>query len=138
MYDANVGSKFFSVCSDTSTAPDQVTCYSNNASFLDILAPSHNAYTTYHCGFGVIYTLRLAAPLPRVHMQPALQQCYSINAKSVNSSFDTPAALKAKMVNNGDPIVDTRGCGGPTKPRVNVANSILFHTASVRSVMRIG
>ena len=39
VYDANVGGLGFSVCSDPSTAADKVTCFSNSASFLSILAP---------------------------------------------------------------------------------------------------
>jgi hypothetical protein len=39
VYDANVGAMGWSGCSDASTAADQVTCFSNAADFLDILAP---------------------------------------------------------------------------------------------------
>lgn len=39
VYVANYGSVTWSACSDTSTAPDQVTCFSNSASFLTALAP---------------------------------------------------------------------------------------------------
>ena len=44
-------------CTDAPTAADQVTCYSNSASFLDLLAPSNKAYVPtagggYNTGFG--------------------------------------------------------------------------------------
>jgi hypothetical protein len=53
VYDANIGSALFedeancnaSGCEDTTTAADQVTCYSNSGTYLDILAPSHCAAT---------------------------------------------------------------------------------------------
>lgn len=39
VYDANVGGLGFSSCSDPTTAADKVTCFSNSASFLSVLAP---------------------------------------------------------------------------------------------------
>lgn len=39
VYDANVGARTWSACSDASSAADQVTCFSNSAYFLSILAP---------------------------------------------------------------------------------------------------
>lgn len=45
VYDAVLGSQGFSNCTDSTTAADQVTCYSNSASYLQLLAPSHDART---------------------------------------------------------------------------------------------
>ena len=39
VYDANVGGINYSICSDLSTQADQITCFSNSASFLTLLAP---------------------------------------------------------------------------------------------------
>ena len=39
VYDANIGGISYSNCSDSSTSPDQITCFSNSGSTLDILAP---------------------------------------------------------------------------------------------------
>ena len=39
VYDANVGSRAWSACTDSSTAADKVACFSNSASFLSLLAP---------------------------------------------------------------------------------------------------
>jgi subtilisin family serine protease len=39
VYDANLGSIRWSVCSDSSTLADKVTCFSNSAAFLSMLAP---------------------------------------------------------------------------------------------------
>ncbi len=45
VYDEDIGPTSFSICSDIVTGPDRVTCYSNGADFLDILAPAHCATT---------------------------------------------------------------------------------------------
>lgn len=45
VYDADIGPARFSVCSDEVTGPDRITCYSNSANFLDIVAPAHCATT---------------------------------------------------------------------------------------------
>lgn len=39
VYDANLGGLNWSICSDTSTVADKVTCFSDSASFLSLLAP---------------------------------------------------------------------------------------------------
>lgn len=39
VYDTNLGGLNWSVCTDSSTAADKVTCFSNSASFLTLLAP---------------------------------------------------------------------------------------------------
>lgn len=39
VYDSSMGMKSWSSCTDTTTATDQVTCFSNSASFLTLLAP---------------------------------------------------------------------------------------------------
>jgi subtilisin family serine protease len=39
VYDANVGSRSWTACTDSTTAADKVTCFSNSASFLTMLAP---------------------------------------------------------------------------------------------------
>lgn len=44
-YDANIGGANFGFCNDSSTFADKVTCYSNSDTFLDLLAPSHCAFT---------------------------------------------------------------------------------------------
>lgn len=39
VYDADLGPTAWSVCTDAATAADKVTCFSNSASFLSVLAP---------------------------------------------------------------------------------------------------
>ncbi len=45
VYDNNIGAANFTTCHDGVTGPDRVTCYSNSAAFLDVLAPAHCAQT---------------------------------------------------------------------------------------------
>lgn len=119
VYDANVGYHGYSVCTDPTTAPDQITCYSNSASFLGLLAPSHDAYTT---AVGGIYTTAFggtSAASPYATGAAGILQSY---AKSTTGSYYTPSVLKSKLVNNGDPITDPRN--GITKPRVNVGKAV--------------
>lgn len=39
VYDSNLGRAGYAVCSDASTGADKITCFSNSASFLSVLAP---------------------------------------------------------------------------------------------------
>ncbi len=39
VYDANLGSRAWTTCTDSTTSADKVTCFSNSASFLSMLAP---------------------------------------------------------------------------------------------------
>lgn len=43
VYDGSFGGVSYDACSDASSAADQVTCYSNAATFVSLLAPSHMA-----------------------------------------------------------------------------------------------
>jgi subtilisin family serine protease len=115
VYDANLGPRYWSRCTDSTTAPDKVTCYSNSAYFLDLLAPSNDAYTTYPGGgfrpnFG-----GTSAASPYSAGAGAILQSY---AKATTGSYYLPAELKALLVNNGIPITDPKS--GITTPRVNV------------------
>lgn len=42
VYDSNIGGVRYSTCSDSSTFADKVTCFSNSASILTVLAPGSN------------------------------------------------------------------------------------------------
>ncbi|OHB70201.1 MAG: hypothetical protein A2W23_08090 [Planctomycetes bacterium RBG_16_43_13] len=119
VYDANLGAKYWSPCTDLTTAADKVTCYSNSANFLDILAPSNDAYTT-SVGGGYTSTFGgTSAASPYSAGAAGILQSY---AKSTTGSYYTPAVLKSKIVDNGDPITDAKN--GITKPRVNVGNAV--------------
>ncbi len=117
VYDANIGYRSWAPCTDYETAPDQVTCYSNSANFLDILAPSNDAYTT---AVGVSYTTNFggtSAASPYAAGAAGVLQSF---AKAAYGQFYTPDTLKTKLVSTGVPVNDSKN--GITKPRVNLAS----------------
>ena len=113
-------------CFNGSTA-DMVTCYSNTASFLDVLAPSHDAYTTdvtgsdgyssgdYEADFG-----GTSAACPYAAGTVA---CLQSAAKDMIGNYLTPSQIKAILISSGDDITD--GKVSITKPRVNLGQAIL-------------
>ena len=94
---------------------DQVTYYSNSAYFLDLLAPSHNAYTPnwdggYRTDFG-----GTSAACPYAAGSAALIQSW---AKSSSGDFLTPSEVVNILATSGDPITDPKSA--ITKPRIHV------------------
>jgi hypothetical protein len=109
-----------------STAGDKVTSYSNAASFLTLLAPSHNAYTTDIVGAGG-YTAGdydttfggTSAASPYAAGAAAVLQGA---AKAKSGSFLPPALVRQYLVNNGDNVTDSKVA--LTKPRVNLGRAV--------------
>ena len=128
VYDASIGGAAFVNCTDSQTAADKVTCYSNTADFLDILAPSHNAYTTdivgpsgyssgdYYAQFG-----GTSAACPYAAGAAAVLQSA---AKQLTGHYLTPDQVKTILAMSGDPITDTKAA--ITKPRVNLGAAIVL------------
>jgi subtilisin family serine protease len=108
-------------CFDASTNADLVACYSNTASFLNLLAPSHNAYTLglgngYDTDFG-----GTSAACPYAAGAAAVLQSV---AKANQGSYLTPAQVKSTLASTGDSVNDTKHGGTSiTKPRVNLGNA---------------
>jgi hypothetical protein len=105
VYAANYGGISYSNCVDPTTAADRVTCFSNSASFLSLLAPgaliTAGGYTmagtsqaTPHVS-GAIAVLRAAFP------------------------GDTANQALARLRTTGTPLTDPRN--GVTTPRINLA-----------------
>lgn len=133
-YDADVGSSGYcvsanscvgeahqscpgSACFDNSTSGDQVTCYSNSASFLDILSPS-NCATTAQAGGGTNdcfggtssatpYAAGVAASL--------------LEAAGGSGSLDNDQ-MRSLLADNGVAVNDPKS--GLTKPRVDAVASL--------------
>jgi Subtilase family len=103
-YDANLGGIGWSACTDLSTAVDQVTCFSNSASFLDILAPG--ALIT--AGGYTLGGTSMASP----HVAGALAV--------VQAAFPdlTVDEVEAQVIGTGESIVDARN--GLTFPRLDL------------------
>ncbi|HVN72199.1 MAG TPA: S8 family serine peptidase [Desulfomonilia bacterium] len=97
------------------TAADQVAPYSNTASFLDMFAPSHNAYTT---SLGGGYTSTFGGTSASCPYAAGAAACIQSAAKAGTGSFLSPAQVRSKMIAAGDPV--TYAAAGITKPRVNL------------------
>lgn len=104
VYDANVGARGFGACSDAATAADQVTCYSNSASYLTMLAPGSIVSTAVGGGDGTSYAAPFVAGAAAV----------------LRSAFltDTVDQTIARLTSTGKPVTDARN--GVTTPRVNL------------------
>ncbi len=101
-------------------AVDTVTPYSNSSEILDLLAPSHNAYTSgspgniYNQTFG-----GTSAACPYAAGAAALIQSFY---KQRYQRFLPVDALKKLMLENGELVLDKKS--GITTPRVNIARAI--------------
>lgn len=143
VYDANIGSRAWCVnaascaidqppvpcgqnglgrqATDATTAADQVTAYSNTANFLDILAPSNDAFTTVPGGgFTSTFGGTSAACPYAAGAVACLQQ--AARTLSPTQSFFTPAQVRDILTLSGDPVTDTKVA--ITKPRVNLGFAV--------------
>ncbi|MHB1055273.1 MAG: S8 family peptidase, partial [Thermoleophilia bacterium] len=63
VYDANLGNQAWSGCTDSSTAANQITCFTNRGALLDILAPGAQITSTVRNGsYGNLGGTSMAAP----------------------------------------------------------------------------
>jgi len=120
-------------CADLTTAADRVTCYSNTASFLHLLAPSDNAYTTDIVGAGGYNNAGdyfdsfngTSAACPYAAGAAACLQSWS---RATRNAFLSPTEVRARLMSTGDPVTDTKGNHiRITKPRINLAAAVGFH-----------
>ena len=111
VYDANVGGLSWGnplTCTDPTTMPDQVTCFSNSSDFLTILAPGAliNA-----AGITMGGTSQAA---PHVAGAAAVLQAAHPS--------DSIAKTETRMIKGGVPVTDA--ANGITKPRLNLDGSM--------------
>lgn len=120
VYDSNVGPMIGSICSDTTTAADQVTCFSNSYSALTVLAPGARITAAGETLSGT----SMAAP----HLAGAIAV--------LRSAFPSETLYRtvSRLVNSGTQRTDP-GNGLP-KPRLNLAASVGPATSdcSVRTI----
>lgn len=104
VYDSNLGAVAWSVCTDASSAADQVACFSNTASYLSLLAPG----AVISAGGAALGGTSQATP----HVAGALAV--------LRAAFpsETPAAIEARLSANGTPVTDPRT--GQVSPRLNL------------------
>ena len=109
-----------------STGADIVAPYSNTASFLDLLAPSNQTYTTditgpsgysmgnYYSSFG-----GTSAACPYAAGAAA---CLQSAAEAMTGSLLTPTEVRSKLTKTGDWIMDSKVA--ISAPRVNLAAAV--------------
>ncbi len=104
VYDANVGARSFGVCSDSSSAADKVTCYSNSVSYLTMLAPGSIVSTSVGGGDGTSFAAPMVAGAAAV----------------LRSAFysETADQTITRLTSTGVPITDVRN--SITTPRLNL------------------
>jgi subtilisin family serine protease len=107
-YDANFGGVGFGICTDATTAADQVSCFSNSDSVTDLFAPG-GAITSTRLGGGSVtfFGTSMASPHGAACAADILQ------ARPGLSAAAQEAALKA----TGKPITDARN--NITIPRID-------------------
>jgi len=72
VYHANIGNRSYTPCSDQGSAPDQIVCFSNTGTALDVVAPGAAVLSSYSCHvpglncaetyYGWFYGTSMAAP----------------------------------------------------------------------------
>lgn len=123
VYDA----AFISLTCGVMTHPDEVTCYSNTADILDLLAPSENAYTTAMGGGYDQYFNGTSAACPYAAGAVAAVQNAAIQLRG---HYLTPSQVRTLLRITGDSVTDTRAAVAITKPRVNLSSAIALLTPS--------
>lgn len=108
VYDANVGSAAWGVCTDSSTAADKIACFSNSASMLKLLAPGAMISVLGSSGGGTSF----AAP----HAAGA----YAV-LRGARPAEDFETSL-ARLSNFGVAVTDGRN--GLVFPRINLAAAL--------------
>lgn len=114
------------------SGPDLVTAYSNTATFLDVLAPSHLAYTTDIVGSGGYssgdYNSSFGGTSAACPYAAGAVACIQSAAKASTGAFLTPAEVRQLLTSTGDGVTDPKVA--ITKPRVNLGHAVSGFSAS--------
>jgi subtilisin family serine protease len=101
-------------CSDAPAEVDRVTCFSNSAAQLDLLAPGYEVPTAYKLG-GVSSASGTSFSAP--HVAGAVAVLRQIDPQL------TPDAIEQLLESTGRPIVDSRN--GVTTPRLDLFAAVM-------------
>lgn len=105
-------------CNDSSTAQDQVTCYSNSSNAMELLAPSNDARVPNAGGGYTGFGGTSAASPYAAGAAAVLQAAAMANLGSYLSVDD----VRTILAQTGDPVLDAKS--GITMPRVNLQNAV--------------
>ncbi len=107
VYDANVGEIVWNGCTDMTSAADQVACFSNSATFLDMLAPG----AIIDAAGSTVGGTSMSAPF------------VAATAGIIASQFGLGVnAIKARLLNSAVMVTDMRN--GLTHPRLLLPDSL--------------
>jgi subtilisin family serine protease len=109
VYDANVGAFAFGSCHDTTTAADQITCFSDSNATLDLLGPGA-LITSDGRGGGTSTYAGTSQATP--HAAGAAAVLWALKPSA------TPDEIESLLKSTGKPIADARN--GVTTPRIDV------------------
>ncbi|MBI5074886.1 MAG: carboxypeptidase regulatory-like domain-containing protein [Nitrospirae bacterium] len=126
VYDGNIGGVGYSGCTDSTTAPDKVTCFSNSSNFLTILAPGADITA----GGWIMYGTSQATP----HIAGSIAVLKGAGA----FPSDTPDQTVQRMTGTGVLVTDSRNF--ITKPRINLlaATAGAVVTYSISGTVTLG
>ncbi|MCE9571950.1 MAG: S8 family serine peptidase [Deltaproteobacteria bacterium] len=104
VYDTNVGGLAYSACTDATTAADKITCFSNSASFLTLLAP------------GALITAGGTTMAGTSQATPHVAGAVAV----LRAEYPTESVLQllARLTSTGKRITDPRN--SVTTPRIDV------------------
>ena len=144
VYDANIGTAGFCANPDSckpadaghpgcddgiwwdQSAPDRVTAYSNTASFLTVLAPSHNAYTADITGADGYssgdYASTFGGTSAACPYAAGAVACLQSAAQSLLGRYLTVAEVRNTLISTGVNITDPKI--PITKPRINLRAAV--------------
>jgi subtilisin family serine protease len=114
VYHTNLASASLLGCTDTPAEIDRVTCFSNSAAQLDLLAPGYGVLTPFKkIGVSSASGTSFAAP----HVAGAVALLRQIDP------LLTPDAIEELLESTGRPIVDSRN--GVTTPRLDLFAAVM-------------
>ncbi len=108
VYDANLGGIGWSGCNDASSAADKVTCFSNSASFLTVLAP------------GALITAGGATMGGTSQASPHVAGAIAVLRAAYPN--ETPAETVSRLTSRGVSVTDARN--GVSTPRLALAQAL--------------
>ncbi|NDJ35301.1 MAG: S8 family serine peptidase [Chloroflexi bacterium] len=109
-YDANVGGVGYSSCTDASSAPDQIACFTNRNSILDIMAPGSLITTSADGGgTGTVAGTSFASPIVAA-VAAQMREYYG---------FVSHTDMRNALVNSTSATVSDPSGTGLTYPRVD-------------------